>query len=116
MKLIMIILISSILFLGCTDKRVSPIETTKLFIKYTTDKDIVKLYSVLSPENVKKLKKDKKYLLRLNSQINRYDIKDMKVIENKDDIAKVEILLTDGTKGIVNLKKINNRYYVELGL
>ena len=115
-KITIIILILSLFLLSCSQKRASAIETTKLFVKYTTNKNIKKLYTILKPEEVKKLKKDKKYLLRLNSQINRYHVKEYKKVIEKDDKAKVEIILDDGTKGFVNLVKLNNKYYIELGL
>ena len=85
---IMILTIFSLIFISCADKRASAIETTKLFVKHTTNKNVKKLHELLVPKEAKILKKDKKYLLRFNSQINRYHVKEIKKVTESNNKTK----------------------------
>lgn len=99
---------------GCSDKRTSPHETTKLFVKYMEEKNLTKLYDLMEPETKKRFSHDKEKLLRTNFQINRYKVKQIRYrSRSKDDsIHHMEIVLENGDSGFIALKKIDGRFYV----
>ncbi len=115
MKYIIIIL-TVFLAMSCNNERSTRKGTVKLFIKYASEKNMDKIYSMLTPESKKKYTKNNEKLLRSDFQVNKYNVKSIR-FRNRDkdkDLYYMEILLKDGSAGFITLKKIDGQFYIKL--
>ena len=101
-------------FSSCADKRSNYKETVKLFIKYSEEKKIDKIYELLDPETKKEFTNQKSKLLRSDFQINKYNVKTIRRrnIDKKKKIHYVEILLNNGESGFLAVKEIKGKFYI----
>ncbi len=115
MKYIIIVL-TIFLAMSCNNERGNKKGTIKLFIKYASEKNMDKIYEMLTPESKKKYSRGKDKLIRSNFQINKYNVKSIR-FRSRDkvkDLYYMEILLKDGNAGFVTLKKIDGKFYIKL--
>jgi len=115
MKYIIIVL-TIFLAISCNNERSTQKGTVKLFIKYASEKNMEKIYELLTPESKKRYSKGKDKLIRSDFQVNKYNVK---LIRNRNrdrekNLYYMEILLKDGTAGFITLKKIKNKFYIKL--
>jgi len=115
MKFVVAILIILFAF-SCNDPMSTKEGTVKLFIKYASEKNIDKIYELLTPESKKKYSDGNVKLLRSDFQVNKYNVEKIRFRrqDRKNDLYYMEILLKDKTAGFITLKKINGRYYIKL--
>lgn len=110
--------IISIIFLSisCSNERNNSKGTVKLFIKYATEKNMDKIYEMLTPESKRKYSKGKDKLIRSDFQVNRYNVKLVRARnrDKKKNLYYMEILLKDGSSGFITLKKIKDKFYIKL--
>jgi hypothetical protein len=111
-----IIFITIFFALSCNNERSTSKATVKLFIKYASEKNMDKIYEMLTPESKNKYSKGKDQLIRSDFQINRYNVKSIRA-RNRDkekELYYMEIILKDGKSGFITLKRIKNKFYIKL--
>ena len=104
------------MFFSCNNERSTSKGTVKLFVKYATEKNMNKIYEMLTPESQKKYSKGKDKLIRSDFQVNKYNVKLIRArnADKENHLYYMEILLKDGSAGFITLKKIKDKYYIKL--
>jgi len=112
----LVIFVVMFLAISCNNERKSAKGTVQLYIKYATEKKMDKIYELLTPESKKNYMKGNEYLIRSDFQVNRYNVKAIRLSKKDKDtgLYYMGIYLKDESVGYVTLRKIDDEFYIKL--